>query len=51
MPRIIVDIDNDLLKQIDEAVRKANIKSRTFYITQVLRKHLGLPNIFEGIKS
>ena len=48
--RIILTISDDLLKQIDDAAKEVKV-SRTFYITQVLRKHMGQTNIFEGINK
>jgi len=49
LPKVLVTLSQELLQLIDE--KREHLKvSRSFYIEQVCRKHLNLPNMFEENK-
>ena len=45
--RVILNIPADLLKLVDEDVKKLGLPSRNSYVEQSLRYQVGLPNIFK----
>jgi metal-responsive CopG/Arc/MetJ family transcriptional regulator len=49
LPKILVSLSEELIQLIDEKREKLKV-SRSFYIEQVCRKHLNLPNMFEESK-
>jgi metal-responsive CopG/Arc/MetJ family transcriptional regulator len=49
--RIILNLDEDLVTQIDSDVELKGMPSRNSYIEQILRKHLGWENVFESEES
>jgi len=46
MRKVLISISEELLNEIDKKREKLKV-NRSFYIEQVCRKHLELPNIFE----
>lgn len=49
--KILVTIEDDLLKTIDQEVERLGVNSRSLLISQILRKHFNLPNLFENKKE
>ena len=45
--RVILNLPEDLVDQLDEEWNRLGMPSRNSYLEQVVRKHLGLPNVFE----
>lgn len=50
MPKILVSLSEELIQLIDEKREKLKV-SRSFYIEQICRKHLNLPNMFDENKA
>ena len=48
--RIIVTFSDDMVKLLDEKAERLDI-TRNLFITQICRKHLNMPNIFEAEKN
>ena len=48
--RIIVSFSADIVRLLDERAEKLGI-TRNLLITQICRKYLNQPNIFEGEKT
>jgi len=45
--KILVSIEDDLLQKIDKERERLGLPSRSFLLSQIVRKHFKLPNIFE----
>lgn len=45
--KILVTIEDELLQAVDGEVKRLGLKSRSLLISQILRKHFNLPNVFE----
>jgi metal-responsive CopG/Arc/MetJ family transcriptional regulator len=49
--KILVTIEDNLLKQVDQEAERLGVNSRSLLISQILRKHFNLPNLFENKKE